>query len=32
MVVEEHEKPLVQVMIFRKLGPATLKYISPHPS
>jgi hypothetical protein len=23
MVVEDHEKPLVEVMIFRKLGPAT---------
>jgi hypothetical protein len=23
VVVEEHEKPLVEVMIFRKLGPAT---------
>jgi hypothetical protein len=25
VVVEEHEKPLVEVMIFRKLGPATPK-------
>jgi hypothetical protein len=23
VVVEDHEKPLVEVMIFRKLGPAT---------
>jgi hypothetical protein len=23
VVVEEHEKPLVEVMVFRKLGPAT---------
>jgi hypothetical protein len=32
VVVEEHEKPLVEVMIFCKLGPAALKYISPHPT
>jgi hypothetical protein len=25
VVVEDHEKPLVEVMIFRKLGPATPK-------
>jgi hypothetical protein len=25
MVIEDHEKPLVEVMVFRKLGPATPK-------
>jgi hypothetical protein len=25
VVIEDHEKPLVEVMVFRKLGPATLE-------